>query len=137
MGNALHREMAQELVNSGKHVLCEKPLSDTLEDAAAMAELEAGTDLVTAIGYTYRRNPALAQIKALAEQGSLGELIHFDGRYWCDYGVDPRVPMAWRYRGPMGSGALGDIGSHPVSYTHLDVYKRQGSISRSGATGWR
>lgn len=114
VGNALHREMAQELVNSGKHVLCEKPLSDTLEDAAAMAELEAGTDLVTAIGYTYRRNPALAQIKALAEQGSLGELIHFDGRYWCDYGVDPRVPMAWRYRGPMGSGALGDIGSHLV-----------------------
>ncbi|QQS01823.1 MAG: Gfo/Idh/MocA family oxidoreductase [Austwickia sp.] len=114
VGNALHREMAEALVAAGKHVLCEKPLSDTLADAAAMAELEAATDRVTAIGYTYRRNPALARIKTLADEGALGDLIHFDGRYWCDYGVDPNVPMAWRYKGPMGSGALGDIGSHLV-----------------------
>ena len=114
VGNALHREMAEALVGAGKHVLCEKPLTDTLDDAAAMAELEATADVVTAIGYTYRRNPALAQLAHLAHSGYLGDVFHVDGRYWCDYGVDPNVPMAWRYKGPMGSGALGDIGSHLI-----------------------
>ncbi len=114
VGNALHLEMAQALARAGKHVLCEKPLTDTLESAEKMARLESEVDVVTAIGYTYRRNSAMAQLAHLARSGYLGEIFHIDGRYWCDYGVDPNVPMAWRYQGPMGSGALGDIGSHLV-----------------------
>ncbi|EFS79754.1 hypothetical protein HMPREF9597_01016 [Cutibacterium acnes HL005PA4] len=41
VSNALHRQVAEDLVRAGKHVLCEKPLSDSLENARAMAELEA------------------------------------------------------------------------------------------------
>lgn len=114
VGNALHLEMADALARAGKHVLCEKPLTDTLESAQEMAALESQVEVVTAIGYTYRRNPAVAQLARLAKSGHLGDINHFDGRYWCDYAVDPNVPMAWRYKGPMGSGALGDIGSHLV-----------------------
>ena len=40
--------------------------------------------------------------------------LHFNGHYWCDYGVDPRGPMSWRYKGGPGSGALSDIGSHLI-----------------------
>ena len=114
VGNALHREIAEALIRAGKHVLCEKPLADTLENARAMAEAEKEAGVVTAVGFTYRRNAAVAELAKLVAEGHLGEINHFDGRYWCDYGVDPTTPMAWRYKGPMGSGALGDVGSHLI-----------------------
>ncbi|WP_103062348.1 Gfo/Idh/MocA family protein [Actinomyces qiguomingii] len=114
VGNALHREIAEAMIRAGKHVLCEKPLADTLESAKAMAEAEETADTVTAIGFTFRRNAAIAEIAKLVREGHLGEINHFEGRYWCDYGVDPNTPMSWRYSGPMGSGALGDVGSHLI-----------------------
>jgi predicted dehydrogenase len=114
VANRLHRDIATGLVKAGKHVLCEKPLADTLDNARAMAEVEVevGASVVTGTGFTFRRNPSIAQIAQLAADGALGALTHFHGRYWCDYGADPATPIAWRYRGPLGSGALGDIGSH-------------------------
>ena len=114
VGNALHREIAEAMIRAGKHVLCEKPLADTLDNAKAMAEAERSAGVVTAVGFTYRRNAAVAKLAQLVAEGHLGEVNHFDGRYWCDYGVDPAAPMAWRYKGPMGSGALGDVGSHLI-----------------------
>ena len=114
VGNALHREIAEALIKAGKHVLCEKPLSDTLESAKAMAEAEKSAGVVTATGFTFRRNAAVAELAKLVDTGHLGEINHFDARYWCDYGADPTTPMAWRYKGPMGSGALGDVGSHLI-----------------------
>ncbi|MDU0349523.1 Gfo/Idh/MocA family oxidoreductase [Actinomyces sp. MRS3W] len=114
VGNALHREIAEAMIRAGKHVLCEKPLADTLENAKAMAEAEKAAGTVTSVGFTYRRNAAVAEIAKLVKEGHLGEINHFEGRYWCDYGVDPNTPMAWRYSGPMGSGALGDVGSHLI-----------------------
>ncbi|UQN31542.1 Gfo/Idh/MocA family protein [Brachybacterium kimchii] len=120
VGNALHREIAEAMVAAGKHVLCEKPLAGTLEDAEAMAVLEAAhPDLVLATGFTFRRNPAVAQLARLVADGALGTVNHLDARYWCDYGADPLVPIAWRYKGPMGTGALGDIGSHLVDTAEL------------------
>jgi len=114
VGNALHREIAEALIRAGKHVLCEKPLADTLESARAMAQAEKEAGVVTGVGFTYRRNAAVAELAKLVAEGHLGEINHFDGRYWCDYGVAPSTPMAWRYKGPMGSGALGDVGSHLI-----------------------
>lgn len=119
VGNALHRQIAEALINAGKHVLCEKPLADTLDNARAMAQAEKRAGVVTSVGFTYRRNAALAKIAQLVAEGHLGEINHFDGRYWCDYGADPSTPMAWRYKGPMGSGALGDVGSHLIDCAEL------------------
>lgn len=114
VSNALHRQVAEDLVRAGKHVLCEKPLSDSLENARAMAELEANSQVVTGVGFNYRRHPSVAAIAELVRHGRLGDVTTFSGRYWCGYGVDPTVPMAWRYRGSQGSGALGDLGSHII-----------------------
>ena len=118
VANFLHREIVEALLAAGKHVLCEKPLSDTIEDARAMADAarvaaEKGT--IARIGYSYLRAPGIAFLRQLIDDGRMGEIMHFSGRYWTDYGCRPDAPMSWRYQGPQGSGALGDVGSH-LSY---------------------
>src|SRR5688572_13332369 len=114
VGNALHRPIAEALVAAGKHVLCEKPLAGSMEDARAMVGLERSADVVTAVGYCYRRSPAIAAIRDHVQGGELGELTTLHARYWCDYACDPRGPLSWRFKGGMGSGALGDIGAHII-----------------------
>jgi predicted dehydrogenase len=115
VANHLHREVVEGLASAGKHVLCEKPLSDNLEDARAMADLARSADTVVRIGFTFRRAPGVAALRELIASGKLGRVLHVDGRYWCDYASDPNVPINWRYKGAPGSGALADIGSH-VAY---------------------
>ncbi|WP_284744721.1 Gfo/Idh/MocA family protein [Amycolatopsis sp. RTGN1] len=114
VGNALHRPLAEALVAAGKHVLCEKPLAGSLEDARAMVALEGGADVVTAVGYTFRRAPGIAAIRDHVRNRELGDLTLFGGRYWADYATDPKSPLSWRYKGGPGSGALGDVGSHVI-----------------------
>ena len=69
---------------------------------------------VASCGFSYRRSPAVAAVTELARAGALGQLLHFNGRYWCDYAADPDAPGSWRYTGPLGSGALADLGSHLI-----------------------
>jgi predicted dehydrogenase len=119
VANHLHREVVEGLLAAGKHVLCEKPFAPTIAEAEAMVAAAAAAeirrpDLRTGVGFTFRRSPAIAAVKALVDDGSMGRPIHFNGHYWCDYGVDRTGPMSWRYKGGPGSGALADIGSHLV-----------------------
>src|SRR5829696_6614188 len=112
VANSLHREIVEGLLAAGKHVLCEKPLSDTLDDARAMADAARKAETVVRIGFTFRRAPAVAAIRELVTSGALGQILHVDARYWCDYASDPVGPISWRFKGAPGSGALADIGSH-------------------------
>jgi predicted dehydrogenase len=115
VANPLHREIVEGLLAAGKHVLCEKPLAPTVADGRAMvAAAAAHPDLQAGIGFTFRRSPAIAAIRERASDGTIGAPLHFNGHYWCDYGVDPDAPMSWRYKGGPGSGALSDIGSHLI-----------------------
>jgi predicted dehydrogenase len=112
IANHLHREVVDGLLAAGKHVLCEKPISDTVADAEAMADTARSCDRVARLGLTFRRAPAINAIRDLLTGGTLGSLLHFNAWYWTDYGLDPQAPMSWRYRGGPGSGALADLGSH-------------------------
>jgi predicted dehydrogenase len=112
IANSLHREVVQGLLDAGKHVLCEKPMSDTLADARAMAAYAAEASPLARIGFTFRRTPGIAYVRDLIRSGVLGRVLHFSGRYWTDYGCSPSAPMSWRYKGGPGSGALADVGSH-------------------------
>jgi predicted dehydrogenase len=115
IANSLHREVVEGLLAAGKHVLCEKPLSDSLEDARAMAAAADRAASLARVGFTFRRTPGIAYIRDLIRNGTLGPVLHFSGHYWTDYGSSPTAPMSWRYQGGPGSGALADVGSH-LSY---------------------
>ena len=73
VANSLHREIVEGLLAAGKHVLCEKPLSDTLDDARAMAEMARTADTVARIGFTFRRAPGVAALRDLVTSGALGQ----------------------------------------------------------------
>jgi predicted dehydrogenase len=114
VANHLHREIIETLLAAGKHVLCEKPLAPSLADARAMAAAADRATTVAAVGYTYRRSPAMSAIRDHVHNGLLGRPIHFNGHAWYDYALDPLTPMSWRYKGGPGTGALADVGSHLV-----------------------
>src|SRR5919112_3052354 len=114
VANHLHREIVEAALAAGKHVLCEKPLAPSVEDAQAMVDAaHAHPESVNAVGFTFRRSPAINAIKQQVE-GGLGRVRHFVGNYWCDYGFDPNRPMSWRYLGGPGSRVLAHIGSPMV-----------------------
>ncbi|HEX2159020.1 MAG TPA: Gfo/Idh/MocA family oxidoreductase [Actinomycetes bacterium] len=114
VANPLHRPIVEGLLAAGKHVLCEKPMAPTVEDAEAMVAAARASGRETGIGFVFRRSPAIAGIRDQLESGAIGRPLQFNGHYWCDYGCDPKAPMSWRYKGGPGSGALSDIGSHLI-----------------------
>lgn len=113
-----HAEIALAALAAGKHVLCEKPLANTVAEAEAMAAAaaEAATRGVRSmVGFNYRRVPAVALARRLVAEGRLGELRHVRAQYLQDWIVDPEFPLVWRLRkDKAGSGALGDIGAHAI-----------------------
>jgi predicted dehydrogenase len=112
VANHLHREVVTELAAAGKHVLCEKPLAPTSEDAQAMIDAVEAAGVVARVGFTFRRTPGVAAVRDQLASGELGRPLYINAQYWTDYGSDPLAPMSWRYRGGPGSGALADLGSH-------------------------
>ncbi|WCH95453.1 Gfo/Idh/MocA family oxidoreductase [Streptomyces moderatus] len=111
-----HADIAVAALDAGKHVLCEKPLANTVEEAKAMvAAAERNPGLVAMVGFNYRRTPAISLARSLIRAGRLGALRHIRLTYLQDWLVDPEFPLTWRLRRETaGSGALGDLGSHIV-----------------------
>jgi predicted dehydrogenase len=110
-----HREIVLAALEAGKHVICEKPLANTLAEAEEMlaAAREAGT--VNTVCFNYRRAPAVQLAKKLIDEGRLGTIRHWRATYLQDFIMDPGFPLIWRLRKELaGSGALGDIGAHSV-----------------------
>ncbi|MFB7405918.1 Gfo/Idh/MocA family protein [Streptomyces sp. NPDC056202] len=113
-----HAEIAVAALEAGKHVLCEKPLANSVAEAetmAAAAEAAAARGQIAMVGFNYRRVPALSYARQLIADGRLGTLRHVRVSYLQDWLVDPAFPLTWRLeREHAGSGALGDLGAHAV-----------------------
>ncbi|MPY79535.1 MAG: gfo/Idh/MocA family oxidoreductase [Actinophytocola sp.] len=118
-----HAEIAIAALAAGKHVLCEKPLANSVAEAERMAEAadKAQADGVRAmVGFTYRRVPALALARRLVLDGRIGTLRHVRAQYLQDWLTNPDAPYSWRLdRQRAGSGALGDIGAHVIDLTQF------------------
>jgi predicted dehydrogenase len=118
-----HAEITIAALEAGKHVLCEKPLANTVDEARAMA---AAADVARArgvrsmCGFNYRRVPAVAYMRQLIAEGRLGTIRHVRAVYLQDWIVDPQFPLVWRLqKDRAGSGALGDIGAHIIDLTQF------------------
>lgn len=111
----LHAPMAIAAAKAGKHIICEKPLANTLKEAQDMLKAVEKAGVHHMCGFTYRFNPAIATIKNMIQKGELGEIFHYRGCYLQDWIVDPNFPLNWRLqKKTAGSGALGDIGAHTI-----------------------
>lgn len=131
-----HAEIAIAALEAGKHVLCEKPLANSVAEAEAMAEAAeraAARGIQAMVGFTYRRVPAVTFLRNLIAEGAVGTINQVRASYRQDWLVDPEMPLAWRLQKEhAGSGALGDIGAHAIDLaqfvTGLNLEKVSGVI---------
>ena len=117
-----HRDVVLAALAAGKHVICEKPLANTLEEAREMVEAAKTAGTINMVNFNYRRVPAVQFAKQLIDQGKIGDITHWRAAYLQDWLVDPMAPLAWRLKKELaGSGALGDIAAHILDLSHLLV----------------
>jgi predicted dehydrogenase len=133
--NHLHRSMAQAALEAGKHVICEKPLATTLEDAQALAALAARTGLVATVPFVYRYHPVVREARARIAQGELGPLHLIHGSYLQDWLLDP-ASNNWRVDPSLGgtSRVFADIGSHWCDLVEWVSGERFAEVSAAFAT---
>ncbi|NEA29604.1 Gfo/Idh/MocA family protein [Actinomadura bangladeshensis] len=113
-----HAEIAVAALDAGKHVLCEKPLANSVAEAEAMAaaaDRARERGVRSMVGFNYRRVPAVTLARRLVDEGRIGTVRHIRAQYLQDWLADPEAPFTWRMdRDRAGSGALGDIGAHII-----------------------
>ncbi|MGN8553624.1 UNVERIFIED_CONTAM: Gfo/Idh/MocA family oxidoreductase [Microbacterium sp. SLM126] len=128
-----HAEIAIAALEAGKHVLCEKPLANTVAEAelmAAAAERAAERGIRSMVGFTYRRVPATTFARDLVAAGRIGEIRQVRAEYLQDWLMDADAPLTWRMQKERaGSGALGDIGAHAVDLTEYITGQRVTTVS--------
>jgi predicted dehydrogenase len=110
-----HCEMALAAAAAGKHIVCEKPLANTLAEAERMLAAVEKAKVRHLVMHNYRRVPAVALAKKLIAEGKLGRIFHFRARYLQDWAMSPDLHLVWRFSAKeAGSGALGDLGAHII-----------------------
>ncbi|WP_370461896.1 Gfo/Idh/MocA family protein [Micromonospora sp. ALFpr18c] len=128
-----HAEIALAALAAGKHVLCEKPLANSVAEARAMtaaAETARAAGVRSMCGFNYRRVPAVTMMRQLVADGRLGVIRHVRATYLQDWIVDPQFPLVWRLqKDRAGSGALGDIGAHIIDLTQFVTGQRITGVS--------
>jgi len=113
--NQFHAEMAIAALQAGKHVWCEKPMAPALADAERMLAAARASDRVAIMGYNYIQNPVMRQIRALMEDGAIGDINHVRVEMDEDFMADPQALFYWKSEASSGYGALDDFAVHPLS----------------------
>ena len=122
--DAAHHPTTIQLLNAGKHVLCEKPLATNARDADEMADLARKKGLVGMVNLSYRNVAVLQKAAEMVANGDIGAIRHFEATYlqswltqsvWGDWRTESQ--WLWRLSTEHGSkGVLGDVGIHILDY---------------------
>jgi predicted dehydrogenase len=119
--NAVHGEPTIAAAEAGKHVLCEKPLGRTADEAYDIWSRVAATGVKHLCGFNYRFVPAVRLAREIIEGGDLGEIRHFRARYLQDWAEDPALDT-WRFTvEDAGTGAIGDLATHAIDLSRFLV----------------
>ncbi len=128
-----HADIAIAALEAGKHVLCEKPLANGVDDAERMAEAARSaysSGVRAMVGFSYRRVPAVVHARDLVAAGRLGEIREVRAQYLQDWLSDAAGPMTWRLdKAVAGSGSLGDIGAHIIDMAQYVTGETLQSVS--------
>jgi predicted dehydrogenase len=113
--NNMHAEIAVAAAKAGKHIMCEKPISNTLQGARDMWDAAKKAGIINMLCFNYRMTPAVLLAKKFVEEGAIGDILDFRGTYLQDWSADPESPLSWRFEKDIcGSGTFGDIATHIV-----------------------
>jgi len=111
--NAQHYSMTKDALETGKHVLCEKPITTAVREAEELVSLAAKQGLRNCVCHNLRYYPMVQQMRQLREAGELGEILVVQGTYsqdWLLYDTDWNWRADSKVSGP--SRCMADIGSH-------------------------
>jgi predicted dehydrogenase len=118
--NFLHMEMAIAAAKAGKHILCEKPVGQNPGETAAIERAARGAGVLSFVGYNYRWPPLVQYARKLIEEGRLGKLTHYRGRFFAGYASNPQTVLSWRFqKEECGMGSAGDLLSHVTDMAHM------------------
>jgi predicted dehydrogenase len=95
-------------------VFCEKPLATNYDDAVAARDAVVAAGVRHAIGFNYRRLPAVSLMAEMVASGELGDINLWRGTWLSDEFVDPDIAFDWRFESSMGGSTIGDLGSHLI-----------------------
>lgn len=120
--NFLHLEMVRAAAAAGKHIFCEKPVGRSPEETAEIEALARRAGVMSFVGFNYRWAPMVQHTRQLIQEGKLGRLTHYRGRFFTMYGSNPLGLLTWRFQQELaGYGVLGDIMSHVIDMAHMLV----------------
>jgi predicted dehydrogenase len=111
--NDMHEEVLVAAAQAGKHIYCEKPLSMNVAEGQRIVQATAQAGIKGQMTFNYRFFPAVLRARQLINEGFLGNIFSFRGRYYRSSYIDANKPATWRLRKDVsGGGALFDLGSH-------------------------
>jgi predicted dehydrogenase len=109
-----HAEVLTAAAAAGKAVLCEKPLAVDYAQAAAAVQAVRAAAVPNAIGFNYRRLPAVSLMRRLVAEGGLGWPLQFRAAWLSDEFLDPATPFDWRFERALGGTTISDLGAHLI-----------------------
>ena len=117
--NRLHEEVVVAAAQAGKHIYCEKPLAMNVAEARRMVAAVEAAGVKSQMTFNFRFFPAITRAKQLIDEGFLGRVFSYRGRYYRASYIDYQKPLSWRLSKEVaGGGALFDLGSHILDLIH-------------------
>ncbi len=128
-----HAEIVEAAAAAGKAVICEKPLAADYDGALRAASAVSRAGVLGAVGFNYRRLPALALMKRMIDEGRIGAPRLWRGIWLSDEFLDPEIPFDWRFRRSEGASTIADLGAHLIDLARWMVGEVE-QVSAQSAT---